>query len=94
VEVLLPVVKDNLLVPRSSCGSILDREVLSGLVVEVMSPVAGLLCCSRIEGEGEGASVLSQQTTPHGFELVPYVEEEPIPLDWSQALVGDGSGGS
>ena len=46
LEVLLPVVKDNVLVPWSSCGSVLDKEVPSGLVVEVLSLVFGPLCCS------------------------------------------------
>ena len=86
LEVRLPVIKDNVLVPWSSCGSVLNREAPSGPVVEVLSPVSGLLCCSQTEGEG--ASVLSQQTSSHGFKLVSYVEEEPIPLDWSQAVVG------
>jgi hypothetical protein len=65
-------------------------------VVEVLSPVAyklfDELWFTRIEGEG--ASVLSLQTSLPGLELVPYVEEEPIPLDWSQALVGGKSSGS
>ena len=29
-----------------------------------------------------------------GLELVPYVEGEPTPLNWSQALVDGGLGGS
>jgi hypothetical protein len=86
VEVLFLGVEDNLLVSWSPCVS------KRGLVVEVLSLVANALfaehCCAR--SKGEGAFVLSQQSALTGFELVPFVKEELIPLDWSQALVGEG----
>ena len=79
------------MVPWSLCGSVLNRGSPSDPLMEVLSPIPGILGCSR--AEGEESIVLSQQTPLLGFELVPYVEEEPIPLDWSQAVVEGGSGG-
>ena len=40
--------------------------------------------------EGDRVSTSSQQVVMPGLELVPFVEGEPIPLNWSQELVDDG----
>ena len=40
---------------------------------------------------GDGVPASTQKTFMHGLELVPFEEGEPIPLNWSQALVEDGS---
>jgi hypothetical protein len=48
-----------------------------------------------VEGRSVGDGILAnpQQSSSAGLELVPFVEEEPIPLDWSHAFeAGDGSG--
>jgi hypothetical protein len=86
VEVLLLGVEDNLLVSWSPCVS------KRGLMVEVLSPVGNALfaehCCAR--SKMEGAFVLSQQSALTGFELVPFMEEELIPLDWSLGVSCDG----
>jgi hypothetical protein len=95
-KALYPGVEDNLLVPWFLGDSVLDREELRGPVVEALSPVVNKLFVElyfvRIEKDNVFAS--PQQTTSPGLELVAYVEGEPTPLDWSQALVDGGCGGS
>jgi hypothetical protein len=96
MEEAIPGTEVNLLVPESLCTSDLDREGPSSQGVDGLSPIADMsfdeLCATRTEGEG--ASVLALQTSSPGLHLVPYVEEEPIPLDWCQTLVGGEFGGS
>jgi hypothetical protein len=43
---------------------------------------------------GDGLSVCSQQIVRSRLEMVPFVEIEPIPLNWSQKVVVDSSKGS
>ena len=79
VEVIHSGVKDKVLVPLGSGTPILVNGALSGLV----------------EGQSVGDGILAnpQQPSSVGMELVPYGEDEPIPLDWSHASeAGDGSG--
>jgi hypothetical protein len=43
---------------------------------------------------GDGVSDCPQQIVKPVFEMVPFVEVEPIPLNWSQEVVVDSSKGS
>ena len=79
VEVIHSGVKDNAMVPLGSGSPVLVNGALSGLV----------------EGQRVGDGILAnpQQPSSLGMELVPFGEDEPIPLDWSHASeAGDGSG--
>ena len=80
----LPGIEDSSLVPWSSCASDLDREVPSGSGGEGLADLTFTECWVA-KTQGEGASVLLQQTFSLGLHLVPYEEEEPIPLNWSRA---------
>jgi hypothetical protein len=79
VEVIHSGVKEQRLVPSVSGTSLLENGALRG-------PVEG-------RGIGDGILAIPQQAFSAGLEMVPFVEEEPIPLDWSHASeAGDGSG--
>jgi hypothetical protein len=67
--------------------------------VGALSPISKTLLADLCFVRSEGDGVLApppppQQTISSGLELVPFVEGEPIPLNWSQALVEGGCGGS
>ena len=94
VEGLHSGVKDNLLVPSLLGKPIQVNGALRG-PVEMLSSRAITISekLSSMQTVGEGIIALPQQSFSSGLEVVPFVEEEPTPLDWSQALeVGSGSG--
>ena len=69
---------------------------LSGTIPGKQSSIPKLLmdelCLGQSEGDGVMAS-LQHNVLPR-LKMVPFVEGEPLPLNWSQALVVDESGGS
>jgi hypothetical protein len=68
-----------------------NKEFLSDSRGEGSADLTFSVCCVA-QSKGEEDSVLLQQSLSAGLHLVPYVDEEPIPLNWSQALVGGESG--
>jgi hypothetical protein len=77
VEVIHSGVKEKVLVPSVPGTPFLMNGALSG-------PAEG-------RNIGDGILATPQQSSSAGMELVPFVEEEPIPLDWSHASeAGDG----
>jgi hypothetical protein len=81
-------------VPSLPGNPILVSGILSS-PVEVLC--FGAITTSRelcpVQTVGDGILAHPQQYSSSGLELVPFVEGEPIPLDWSQdSEVGDGNG--
>jgi hypothetical protein len=83
--------KDSSLVPWSPRFSDLDRDGSSDSGGEGSADYSLSDCCVA-QNDGEGEFMAVQQLFSPGLHMVPYMEEEPTPLNWSQAL-GDGESG-
>jgi hypothetical protein len=89
---LISGLKDSSLVPWHSRSIVLDRDGFSDSGGEGSADYSLSDCCV-VQNEGEGEFMVGQQCFSPGLHMVPYVEEEPTPLNWSQALGGGESGG-
>jgi hypothetical protein len=90
-EELISGLKDRSLVPWSPRSSDLDRDGSSDSGGEGSADYLLSDCCVA-QNVGEGEFMVVQQFSSPGLQMVPYVEEEPTLLNWSQAL-GDGESG-
>ena len=77
-------------------GDFMVEVIHSGVKDKVLAPLVSstpILVNGALNGPVEGQIAIPQQSYSAGMELVPFGEEEPIPLDWSHASEArDGSG--
>jgi hypothetical protein len=79
----------SMLVPWHSGDSVLDSGDLGGFVDG--EPIPLEICFGSFEEEG--VVDLPRQPSPHGMEVVPYADGEPISLDWKLAMEVGNRGG-